>query len=191
MRLSDLLTTADVPDATTFRVAGVVVGIVTNNSDPDGLGRVKVRFPWLSDEDESPWARVATLMAGKSRGAWFLPEIDDEVLVAFDRGDIRLPYVVGSLWNGQDTPPAANDGGGNDVRMIKSRSGHIVRFNDKDGAETIEIIDKTGKNSVLIDSAKNAVAINSAGDITLTAGGKVTITASGALTVKGATVDIN
>ena len=81
------------------RVTGVVVGVVTNNQDPDGLGRVKVKFPWLSDADESSWARIAAPMAGKERGLYFLPEVDDEVLVIFEHGDLRFPFVPGALWN--------------------------------------------------------------------------------------------
>src|SRR5215510_12918555 len=92
----------------TGRVYGVVIGTVTDNKDPGGLGRVKLRFPWLVEDDESDWAPLATLMAGNQRGSFFLPEVDDEVLVAFFHGDPRYPFVLGSLWNGQDKPPATN-----------------------------------------------------------------------------------
>ena len=127
------------------KIYGVVVGIVTNNKDPEELGRVKVKLPRISGEDESHWARVATFMAGKDRGAFFLPEVNDEVLVAFEHGDINMPYVIGSLWNGVDKPLETNSDGKNNVRVIKSRSGHIIRLNDKDGEEKIEIIDKSKK----------------------------------------------
>ena len=191
MRLSDLLVDEDARAALSSRIAGVVVAVVTNTSDPDGLARVKVRFPWLSDADESPWARVACLMAGASRGTYFLPEVDDEVLVAFEQGDVRLPYVVGALWNGKDLPPAKNEDGRNDVRMIKSRSGHVVRLDDTDGGERIEIIDKTGKNKIVIDAAGNTIAISSDKDITLSAAnGTITLDAQ-KLVLKGGTVDIN
>ena len=86
------------------RFFGVVVGVVTNNQDPDGMHRVKVHFPWLSDDVESNWARVAAPMAGGNRGVYFLPEVDDEVLVAFEHGKVDHPYVIGSLWNQQDRP---------------------------------------------------------------------------------------
>src|SRR5204862_7721429 len=128
-----------------------------NKQAPDKHGRVKVRFPWLSNDDESRWARVAATMAGNDRGVYLLPEVEDEVLVAFEHGDISFPYVVGSLWNGKDAPPATNDDGKNNIRVIKSRSGHVVRLNDEDGKETIEIIDKSEKNSIVIDTAKNTV----------------------------------
>ena len=128
---SQLLTPADQSN----RVYGMVVGVVTNNKDPDALGRVKVKFPWLSDTDESHWARVVTPMAGGGRGFYFLPEVDDEVLVGFEHGDVGLPYVLGSLWNGKDKPPEKNDDGKNNLRVIKSRSGHLIRLDDTDAKE--------------------------------------------------------
>jgi uncharacterized protein involved in type VI secretion and phage assembly len=160
-------------------VYGVAVGVVTNNQDPDGLGRVKVRFPWLSDEDESHWARVLTPMAGNQRGLYFLPEVDDEVLVAFQHGDIRFPYILGALWNGKDKPPERNDGA-NNLRTIKSRSGHIIRLDDTDGAEKIEIIDKAQKNSITVNTAENTITIAADADITIRSGsGKVILQGNG------------
>jgi uncharacterized protein involved in type VI secretion and phage assembly len=144
---------------------GVAVGVVTNNQDSEGLGRVKVRFPWLSDEDESHWARVVTPMAGNQRGLYFLPEVDDEVLVAFQHGDIRFPYILGALWNGQDKPPE-NNNGANNLRTIKSRSGHIIRLDDTADAEKIEIIDKN-KNSIIVNTAKNTITVAADADITI------------------------
>ncbi|NTW02923.1 MAG: phage tail protein, partial [Oscillochloris sp.] len=133
------------------RFYGVTVGVVTNNQDPDSLGRVKVKLPWLSDQDESFWARVVAPMAGKDRGLYLLPEIDDEVLVAFEHGMIEYPYVLGALWNGKDNPPETNSNGKNNMRTLKSRSGMIIRLDDTDGSEKIEISDASGKNSIVID----------------------------------------
>ncbi len=169
MNLLDMLVNGEGREATSARISGVVVAVVTNNQDPDGMGRVKVKFPWLGDEDESFWARVAVPMAGKERGFYFLPEVDDEVLVAFEHGDARFPYVVGALWNGKDAPPAKNDDGKNNVRVIKSRSGHVIRLTDEDGKEKIEIIDKSKKNSVVFDTAKNTITITTDKDILLSA----------------------
>ncbi|AOY79953.1 phage baseplate assembly protein V [Moorena producens JHB] len=178
MKLFDLLTDTGEREAHASRIYGVVVGVVTNNEDPEGLGRVKVKYPWLSDEDESDWARIATLMAGNERGIYFLPEVDDEVLVAFEHGDVRLPYIIGSLWNGKELPPATNEDGANNIRVIKSRSGHVIRLNDEEGAETIEIVDKTEKNSIIFDTANNTIAITTDGDITLSASqGKIKLEA--------------
>ncbi|HEX7313600.1 MAG TPA: phage baseplate assembly protein V [Pyrinomonadaceae bacterium] len=176
MNLYDLI--AEGRDEAAARVSGVVVGVVTNNQDPEKMGRVKLRFPWLSDEDESNWARVAVPSAGGGRGFYFLPEVDDEVLVAFEQGDVRFPYVVGSLWNGKDAPPASNEDGKNNVRVIKSRSGHVIRLTDEDGKEMIEVIDKSEKNSIRIDTSKNTITITSDQDIVLSAKqGKITLDA--------------
>jgi uncharacterized protein involved in type VI secretion and phage assembly len=193
----------------------VVVGIVTNNQDPQGMGRVKVRLPTLSDSVESNWARIAAPMAGNDRGVYFLPEIDDEVLVAFERGNPNAPFILGMLWNGQDAPPARNEDGKNDVRIIKSRSGHVIRLTDTRDAEKIEIIDMSGKSSLVFDTAKNLIKIESSQDITLAApngtirlgarsieiaatgsatveaGSSLDIEVSGALTLKGTTIDLN
>ncbi|GAA5193528.1 phage baseplate assembly protein V [Rugosimonospora acidiphila] len=162
---------------------GVCVGIVTNTRDPDGLGRVKLRLPWLADGTETDWARIAVPMAGPQRGVFFPPEVDDEVLVAFEHGSSQRPYVVGALWNGVDKPPDANENGHNDIRMIRSRSGHVVRLTDTDGAEKIEVVDKSGKNSIVIDTAANAVTVSAGQDVTISAEG-------GTLTLKGSSVKI-
>jgi uncharacterized protein involved in type VI secretion and phage assembly len=180
------------------RINGVVVGIVTSNRDPDGMARVRVKFPWLSGSDESWWARLAAPMAGGDRGVYFLPEVDDEVLVAFEHGDIRFPYVLGGLWNGKQAPPVKNDDGKNNVRVIHSRSGHVIRLDDSDGSEKIEIIDKTGNNSIVIDSSSNKISIKTDGDILVESQSKVAvkgpsieIEASGELKLKGSIVNIN
>jgi len=178
--LSELAPTPQADD----RVFGVVVAIVTNNKDPDKLGRVKLRFPWLSDTDESNWARVVTPMAGKSRGLYLLPEVDDEVLVCFEHGRIDYPCVLGALWNGKDTPPGDNSDGKNNLRVLKSRSGHTITLDDTDGAEKIIIQDKTGKNMIQMDSANNTVEIASGKDLSITAKGKITIKASADLAIE-------
>lgn len=167
MNMLQLLTPTPAHDLHACKIYGVVVGVVTNNQDPDGLGRVKVRFPWLSDENESHWSRLATLMAGPDRGSVFFPEVDDEVLVAFEHGDIRFPYVLGALWNGVDTPPHDNADGENNLRFIKSRSGHVIRLDDTSGGEKIEIIDSSGNNSIVIDTAANTITISANSDITI------------------------
>ncbi|HEY1370511.1 MAG TPA: phage baseplate assembly protein V [Gaiellaceae bacterium] len=209
--LTDLLGTG----RETQRIYGVVTAVVTNNKDPDKLGRVKLKFPWLIDSEESWWARVVAPMAGKDRGVYFLPEVDDEVLVAFEHGDPRYPYVVGALWSSNRTPPETNDDGKNNHRTVKSRSGHIVRFDDTDGEEKIEILDRSGKNSIVVSSKDNTLTIKADGDITIeSTNGKVKLSGKGIvidssadltvqaqttakvesksqLTLKGATVAIN
>ena len=87
---------------------GVVVGLVTNNKDPDDLGRVKVKYPWLGDNIESDWIRLSSPMAGSGRGFLYLPEVNDEVLIAFEHGDVHHPYIVGALWSSTDKPLKKN-----------------------------------------------------------------------------------
>jgi uncharacterized protein involved in type VI secretion and phage assembly len=169
MSFWNLLTDVPEKEAHLQKIYGVVIGVVTNNQDPDKLGRVKVKFPWLSDEDESFWTRIASPMAGNNRGIYFLPEVDDEVLIVFEHGDMRFPYVIGALWNGKDAPPANNDDGKNNLRVIKSRSGHIIRLNDEEGKEKIEIIDKNEKNSLVFDTSADTITITSNKDIFLKA----------------------
>jgi uncharacterized protein involved in type VI secretion and phage assembly len=147
------------------RFYGVAIAEVTNNKDEEGLGRIKVKFPWLSDTDESFWARVLTPMAGKDYGIYFLPEVGDEVLVAFEHGMIEFPYFLGALWNGKDKPPDTNSDGKNNKRILKSRSGHIIRLDDTKGEEKIEIIDKSGKNSIVVSTKENSIAITADANI--------------------------
>ncbi len=156
------------------RYLGVFVGTVLSNQDREDLGRVFVKLPELSDAEIGHWARLSVPMAGAGRGFYFVPEVNDEVLVAFEQGDITRPYILGSLWNGQDKPPAQNQDGKNNLRLIRSRSGHEVRFDDKEGAEKIEIIDQSGDNKITIgkrgdDQDSSAIAIQSNQDISIEA----------------------
>jgi uncharacterized protein involved in type VI secretion and phage assembly len=151
-------------------VNGLVTALVTNSKDPENLGRVKLTFPQLSDQEESWWAPVIGAGAGNARGFMVIPEVNDEVLVGFAYGDLNHPYVLGGLWNGQDalpeTPVSNSDV---DVRVFKTRSGHVLRFTDKSGEEKIELIDKTQNNLFTIDSSSGDVTIKAAGNITIEA----------------------
>lgn len=195
-------------------VYGVVPAKVTSLEDPEDLGRVQVMYPWLPKykgaDLNSNWARIAAPMAGAERGFFFLPEIDDEVLVAFEHGDVSYPYIVGTLWNKTDKPPKgegevlADDKKTVDQRVIRSRSGHVIVLNDKEGAESIiiksmaghtftfddksgseqiSIADKTGKNTITIDSAKNTLTIAMEGDVSITTKGKLTLSSMGDMTL--------
>lgn len=149
---------------------GIRIGIVSDLNDPERLGRVRVTYPTLDDQ-KSNWARLATLMAGPNRGAFFVPEVEDEVLVAFEEGDPRRPYILGALWSKVDSPPPA-DGEiqQNNWRFFKSRSGHIIKFDDTSGAETIEILDKDNAHKIIIDSANSKIqVICDSGDIEVSA----------------------
>ncbi len=140
------------------KVDGVVVGIVKGLDDPKKLGRVEVHFPWMSDNNRSYWARPATLMAGPDRGAWFQPELDDEVLVAFEHGSSQHPYIVGFLWNGQDKPPTKKNGIDGKVRRIKSVAGHVLDFDDRDGKNAVRIETAAG-HKLTIDDANSKITI--------------------------------
>jgi phage protein D/phage baseplate assembly protein gpV len=166
-------------DQSRGRMRGVVTGIVTNVNDADSLGRVKVKYEWLGSNIESDWMRVAVPMAGPEMGFYYLPEVNDEVLVAFEHGDVHHPYIVGALWNNRDKPPKPTSqvvkGGKVVERIIKSRTGHVVILDDTDGKEQIIVRDKTGKNEIVIDSAKNNMTIKVDGDFTVDAKGKITL----------------
>lgn len=175
---------------------GVTIGIVSNNKDPEKLGRVKLKLPLRECQTETNWARVTTLMGGKKTGFFFLPEVGEEVLVAFYEGDVNHPIVLGTLWNMKDPPPLTNEDGKNNLRKIKSRSGNELIFNDESGKESVEIKtvagqtlkmedasegkialkDKSGKNLVEINSSNNQVSIKADMKINLQAGScKITI----------------
>lgn len=201
------------------RVEGVAIGLVTNNQDPEGLGRIRVKYPWREDSQESYWARAAVLAAGNDRGTFWLPDVGDEVLLAFDKGDIQHPYMLGALWNGKDKPPATNPDGKNDTKRIRSRSGHQITMSDKTGEEMleiktkgghtillddktgsarVEIKDSSGSNKIVIQTAQNSLTIESglslkikSQSIDIEAGASMNIKATGTLTIQGALVRIN
>jgi phage protein D/phage baseplate assembly protein gpV len=181
------------------RINGVVVGLVTQNDDR--LGRVKLKFPWMSDSFETDWARVASLGAGARSGAVWLPQVDDEVLVAFEHGDFRRPYVLGGLWNGIDKPPLGDglfDNGSVKRRGFVSRKGHRFVFLDGDGDAGIALL--TSNDSLRIALKESAteihvasdgtIVIESKGDLKIKGDANVTIEAGTGLTLKGATVTI-
>ena len=170
------------------KLNGVFSAVVIDNIDPDNLGRIKVRLAQLSESDQrghDAWARLATLLAGPNRGTWFIPDINDEVLVAFETGDVRRPYVLGSLWNATSLPPETMDAG-NDKKLLRSRNGVTITLDDQSGQESFivetpggqKITLKDGPGSIEItDSNGNSVKFETAG-ITVNASGKVTINAS-------------
>ncbi|MFQ5812408.1 MAG: phage baseplate assembly protein V [Anaerolineae bacterium] len=142
------------------RIEGVVVGVVRSLDDPQNEGRIQVDFPWLPGKNRSFWAPVATLMAGGNRGAWFMPEPQDEVLVAFDHGDVNHPYIIGFLWNGQDKPPETDP----NIRMLKTKKGHTIILDDKDDEEKIEIRSQSGHQFLLNDKSEK-IEIRSKGGL--------------------------
>lgn len=173
------------PAGPSTRWYGVYPALVSDLADPDGQGRVEVRLPWAADtqgKDTAIWARLSTLLAGNDRGTWFRPEVDDEVLVAFEAGDPGRPYVLGALWNGKDEPPESS----RELKKIRTRSGHELTFDDTDGAGKIElktdggariVLDDSGQKVTVQDASGNSVVLEPKG-ITLTASARVHVVAS-------------
>jgi phage baseplate assembly protein gpV len=114
---------------------GVAVGTVINPLDPMALGRVQVQLPFIDSLDLSPWARVAVPMAGIAHGTYFIPNVGDEVLVAFEHGDINAPYVIGSLWNAMTPPPLPSPVP--QIRMIRTLVGNTIMFSEAPPSITI------------------------------------------------------
>lgn len=171
---------------TSPRAPGMVIGVVTNVDDPDGRGRVRLRYPWLDGQFESDWARVVHVGAGKDRGLQVLPEVDDEVLVGFEHGDRRSAFVLGGLYNGVDVPPRDRpvaSSGAVDLRVWRSRTGHEVVLDDTDGAG--QVVVRTADDAVVVtlDVASRSLSVTCDGDVKVEAQGAVQVDAKGDLTV--------
>ncbi|MEU6783118.1 phage baseplate assembly protein V [Nonomuraea angiospora] len=190
------------PDGYAGPYYGVYPAVVVDVVDPDGQGRVQVRLPWSPDAGGSAyeaWARLATPMAGADRGVWFVPDVDDEVLLGFEGGDPRRPYVLGAMWNGKDRAPRSMDGAGrNDVKVIRSRNGVQITLDDARGSERLiietpggqRVTLQDGPGSVRVEDANgNSVTLDSSG-ITLTAASKITVNAA-QVEVSAGTVTVN
>jgi len=194
-------------------VKGVAIALVTQNKDDEGLCRVKVSYPWHEKPRESYWARLAMPMAGKERGLVLIPEVGDEVLVAFEREDLRFPCVLGALWNGKDKPPFANNDGKNDKRALRSRKKHYLLFDDGDKG-VVELAHEKGRkitfddqgfsvqdengNTVKVDSSSGGMTIEAKGSlnikaasISIQATGTLELKANATLTIRGSLVNIN
>src|SRR5438270_5492912 len=155
---------------------GVEVGIVSNVQDPQQLGRIKVQIPRLPTGPESDWARVAQPAAGAGRGFYWLPEVGDEVLIAFELGQVNRPYVIGALWNGKDKPMKTAYTDDNTTRMIQTKSGHQIILDDKSGDEKIVIGDKSGKRTITFDVKNKKFLVEcSEGDVEIHAEKKIVL----------------
>ncbi len=174
---------------------GVYAALVTDIVDPDGQGRVRVKLPWSPDasgKSYEAWARLSTFMAGNNRGAWFVPDDGDEVLVAFEAGDPRRPYVLGTLWNGKDAPPESMDGAGNNYKKtLRSRNGVIVTLDDSDGRESLTLTTPAGQSVKLEDGPGRIEIKDSNGNTVELASAGVTVTASAKVTVQASQVEIS
>ncbi|MCU1500737.1 MAG: hypothetical protein JWM12_91 [Ilumatobacteraceae bacterium] len=171
---------------------GVHVAIVTDNQDPDQQGRVKVRLPWAPDSGSAryeTWARVATMMAGATRGTFFVPDPDDEVLVAFAGGDPRQPIVIGSMWNGSDRP-AEEMAIGNRKRTILTGAGVRITLDDTPGAISLLLETPGGQRVKLNDSPATVLLEDSGGNSLKLEPGGVTVVSAKKVSVKAATVEV-
>lgn len=177
------------------RLYGAYPATVTDIKDPDSQGRIKVKLPWSPDNDGSGyevWARLAVLMAGNNRGSWFIPDVNDEVLVIFEGGDARRPYVVGALWNGSDTPPETMDGAGNNFKkVLRSRNGVKLTMDDNDGQEKFIIETPGGQKMTLQDGPGSVEIVDSNGNSVKLESSGITITAAAKLTVNASTVEVS
>lgn len=176
------------PDGSAERYFGVFPAIVTDIVDPDNLGRIQLKFPWLGADGDSvrAWATLLTPYADDDQGFYVLPAVDTQVVVAFEAGELRRPYIVGSAWNGSEAMPEA-PAASNNKRLIKSRAGSLFEFDDTDGAAKVTISMKSGHKVVLDDSAQEVtvehsngclVKLNVAGQVEIKANATVEITAS-------------
>ncbi len=173
-----------IPDKNTFPLimmsgdnfsAKLQVAKVIDNKDPKNLGRVKVRFSWMGQEEKTPWIRVNHVHASKNRGFYFIPEIGDEVLVDFESNDPDCPIVLGAVYNGANKPDEWYHDN-NEIKAIRTKSGNEIIFNDKSGEETIEIANPSGRNRIVITiSENNQIKILSDGDIELKAKNKISM----------------
>jgi phage protein D len=178
--------------------SGVVIAQVSDNKDPDHLGRVRLAFPWLSDDFVSDWARTVQPGAGSGRGALVVPEVGDEVLVAFEQGSFQRPYVIGGLYNGADKPDPGDvdviDGnsGSVDRRAFVSRTGHrLEMIETASGAQGIVLATGDGKLKLGLDQRQTEITLHSDGAVTIDARGDVTVkTATGSLHLEGQDVQI-
>ena len=178
------------------RIEGVGSALVDDVNDPLNLCRVRLEFPWMADGYVSDWARVVQAGAGKNRGAVIMPEVGDEVLVAFEQGDFRRPLVLGGLYNGVDIPkfgPGSlldSSSKAVDQRVFTSRTGHQMVFVDADDGQGVLIHTGDGSMSIRLDQSKSKMAIDATGDLEITVGGNVKLSAKGSLELSGQSVKI-
>ena len=185
-----------IPSGLGGRWYGVYPATVSDiKNDPDGLGRVKLTLPWAPDTGNGKyeaWARVATLMGGNNRGSWFIPDTGDEVLIAFEGGDPRRPFVLGGLWNGKDRPPETMDGGGkNQKKVLRSRNGVKVTLDDTDGKETLTLETPGGNKVKLVDGPGSIEISDSNGNSIKLQPSGITIQASAKVTISASVVDVS
>lgn len=186
-----LIETAAAPDMRETRFYGVALGTVVDNMDTTGSGRVQVHLPWLPSLDV--WARVAVLSAGLATGTYFIPQVDEEVLVAFNHGDVRDAYVVGCLWNQTDNPPARQPLDPVNKRLIVTPAGHEIALDDLE--QSVTVTTSTNQKITLdqqkieLEAAGGKVTIQTAGTITVQANTRLELKAP-TISIEGQTIDV-
>ena len=194
------------------RWPGVVTAVVTNTDDPNDWGRVKLKFPWMTDDAESDWARVLGVGAGPEAGLFVMPDVDDEVLVTFAHGDFSQPFVLGGLWNGKhQLPPEAVKARSGEkplVRTWRSRKGHRVAVYDNaddkveivtagghqlvlDDANRSVTITSKGGHTITLDDSSKEIEIKATGNLKIQAGGNMDLQANGQMNIKGTPINLN
>ncbi|EAR22009.1 phage baseplate assembly protein V [Nitrococcus mobilis] len=175
------------PDGGGPRYYGLYPGIVTDIEDPQKLGRVQVKFPWLGSDGEKAvraWATLLSPYADNDQGLQILPEKDSQVVVGFEAGDLRRPYVVGAAWNGREKQPATPQAA-NNRRLIKTRAGSVLEFDDASGAAKLTLKMASGHTLALSDADQSVTLTHANGcTVTFNAAGQVEIRAN-------ATVEVN
>lgn len=182
------------PDGGGPRYFGLYPAIVTDIVDPDHLGRIEVKFPWLGsggEQDVRAWATLISPYADKDQGFEFLPEKDSQVVVAFEAGNLRRPYIVGACWNGRETLPEAPEQP-NNKRLIKTRSESVLEFDDTQGASKITLAMQSGHKLELDDGGQTVTLTHSNGSVvTFTAAGQIEIRANATVEIHAATLNVH
>lgn len=181
------------PDGDALRHFGVYPAIVTDIVDPDRLGRVEVKLPWLGSagDDVRAWATLVTPYADDGQGLEILPAVDTQVLVAFEAGELRRPYVLGASWNGVESLPQAPEAA-NNKRLLKTRSGSLLEFDDTQGASKVTLSMDAGHRLVLDDAAKQVTLEHANGCvITMTMAGQVQIQANSTVEITAAALNVH
>jgi uncharacterized protein involved in type VI secretion and phage assembly len=184
----------DVSRSTTTdrRYFGIAAAIVEKvEDDPASEGRVRLKLPWFDPTELTDWCRVATLFAGNGYGSSWTPEAGDEVLVGFEHGDIRVPIVLGGLYNGVDKPPTERTASKNQ-KLFRTKAGHQLVFDDSSGSMSIELVTKGG-HALRLDDDKGSItlAVAKGASITLDQSGIKIDAGAGTVTVTGGTIKLN
>jgi uncharacterized protein involved in type VI secretion and phage assembly len=184
---------APVPDGMATRHFGLYPAIVTNVVDPDSIGRIQVKFPWLGDAgtDVRAWATLCTPYADDDQGIEIIPSVDTQVIVSFEAGDLQRPYILGACWNGRESLPES-PATPNNKRLWKTRAKSLLEFDDTDGAAKITLSMQSGHKLTLDDSAQEVKLTHANGSvITFTASGQIQIQANATVEITASALNVH